>query len=308
MHDRRQEWVLSVDTLVEGTHFLASAGADAIACKALAVNLSDMAAMGVRPFQLNAMTVGDDPSRLYTLARLIEYHWARQLENDWRARALRSAMPAGLPARAATSCHIETFAGPRLVLSIELLGTVAEGRALRRADACVGDDVYVSGSLGDAGAGLAIQTRGLTIGDAAHAHWLLQRLHRPSPRLALGQALVGVANACIDVSDGLLSDLGHICTASRVDARLHSSHLPLSPALRGSLPPDQAIGLALTAGDDYELCFTAAPARHRAVEAAAQAAGCTVTRIGSIAAGTSQVWLDERPVDDGRRGFDHFAR
>lgn len=276
---------ISTDMLVADRHFFADADAEALGHKALAVNLSDMAAMGARPrwVLLGIALPEADPVWLEGFSRgflgLAETHEVELIGGD-------------------------TTRGPRN-LSITILGEVEPGRALRRDAARVGDDIWVSGELGGAALGLRY-LRGEVELDASAAHACLERLHRPQPRLALGRALSGVAQAAIDISDGLAADLGHILERSGVGARLNLAAIPMAPALAGQA--GLAIECGLHGGDDYELCFTAPKAQHAAVVRAGQASGVRVSRIGEIVAAPGLSLLD----DQGRcqaieaAGYDHF--
>ncbi|HTL14387.1 MAG TPA: AIR synthase-related protein, partial [Thermomonas sp.] len=183
-------------------------------------------------------------------------------------------------------------------------GFVEPAAALRRAGAGVGDDAWASGTLGDAAGALAQWQAG---GDRDPR--LRSRLDRPHPRLALGQALRGVASDCIDVSDGLLADLGHLCAASGVGAEVEIDALPASEALRAAFDGDARRALQAAGGDDYELCFTAPAAARGAVEAAAAAASTRVTRIGRIVAAPGVQARDAAgaPWRAGRAGYQHFG-
>jgi thiamine-monophosphate kinase len=244
---------VSVDTLVAGVHFPLDAMAADIGYKALAVNLSDLAAMGATP-------------AWFTLALTLP-----KADEKWL-----HAFSEGLT-ELAHSADIgliggDTTRGP-LSITVQVMGLVPAGQALRRDRARPGDWVYVTGTLGDAGLGLCVHEYALS---AVHQAYVRARLHRPTPRMAWGLALRGLAQCAIDISDGLAADLGHILSRSGCGAEITLTHLPLSDALR-TLPAPQAWALALGAGDDYELCFTLAPE---------QAARLTFpcTRIGTISA------------------------
>ena len=291
---------VSTDMLVEGRHFLPTVDPRALGHKALAVNLSDLAAMGARPLAC-------------TLALALP-----RADDAWLA-----ALAAGLLALAdAHGCALvggDTTAGP-LNLCLTVMGEVPVGQALRRDAARPGDDVYVSGQLGDARLALEV-FRGRCEVPAATFARARRRMEWPQPRVALGLALRGVARACADVSDGLLGDLGHILRASGVGARIDAETLMQSAAVSDdvrALPKPLALTCVLAGGDDYELVFSAPAAAREAVQAAAQAAGVAVTRIGAIeepaagAAGSARlVDAQGRPyrVPDGAHlaGFDHFA-
>ncbi|SDB84473.1 thiamine-phosphate kinase [Paraburkholderia lycopersici] len=289
---------VSTDMLVEGRHFFPDIDPHALGHKALAVNLSDLAAMGAQPLG-------------FTLAFALP-----RPEEDWLA-----AFSAGLFELADRfGCELiggDTTAGP-LNLCLTIFGSVPPGAALRRDAAQAGDDIWISGTPGDARAGLGMmrgdwpirQMTQMSGEDAAH---LRRALEYPEPRVALGLALRGVAHAALDVSDGLAGDLRHILQRSNLAATIDVDALPRSPAL-ARLPRDVQLQCALAGGDDYELCFTAAPARRQAVEAAAQQAGARVTRIGTMNSLTSPraapeiAWRDAAgtPLTLTLQGFDHF--
>lgn len=278
--------VVAKDAIVADVHFLADDPAELIAGKLLRVNLSDLAAMGAEP--LGYLTV---------LARSpdIDDYWLRRFTAGLEADQQRFG------------CHLlggDTVSTPGpLTLTLTILGLVPRGQALLRSGARVGDEVWVSGTLGDAAMGLRV-LRGLAV-DEDEALMLIDRYRTPRPRLALGKGLRGVASAAIDVSDGLVADLGHILATSGVGARIDVSLLPLSPVGRGIPGAHEA---ALTGGDDYELLFTA-PAGHRpAIEALAARLDHGLTRIGSIhgGAGLDLVDGDGRPVVLERVGWRHF--
>lgn len=278
-----RELVLALDTLVAGTHFPPDTAAHCVGHRALAVNLSDLAAMGAEPaWALLALTLpASDEAWVAAFARGF----------DELARRSGTALVGG-----------DLTRGP-LAVSVTVAGFVAEGRALRRSGARPGDDVWVSGHPGDAGAGLAILQGRLAAGPEARDA-LLARFLLPEPRLVLGRALVGLASACIDVSDGLAADLAKLCAASGVAARLDATRLPLSESLLAAAGA-RAAGHALAGGDDYELLF-AAPAEARA-RIAALAAGVALARIGTIAAGAGVQVTGADAERDTVHGFDHFA-
>ena len=231
-----QQLAVSIDTLVEGIHFFPDVDPESLGHKSLAVGLSDLAAMGATP-------------AWFTLALTLP-----KVDTDWLA-----AFSKGL-ANLAKSHNIalvggDTTQGP-LSISIQVHGFVNAGLALRRDGAKKGDLVYVTGSLGDAGAALALKQNKLSNSafSVDDVQFLYQRLERPSPRVEIGKILVGIASTAIDISDGLVADLGHILQKSGVGARLDLDLLPLSPVL--SKLTAEAEQLALYSGDDYELCFT----------------------------------------------------
>lgn len=284
------ELAISADMLVAGRHFFVDADPVQLGHKALAVNLSDLAAMAATPrWALLSLALPEaDEAWLAGFAQgffaLAERHGVDLIGGD-------------------------TTRGP-LNLSVTILGEVPAGQALRRDAGQAGDDVWVSGELGGAALGLRhrLGEVGLTEAEAVAC---LARLHAPEPRLVLGLALRGVARAAIDISDGLLADLGHILERSGVGAEIELAAVPAAAAVAAqlSLPSAMALNCLLAGGDDYELCFTAAPDRRAAVLAAARTAGVPVGRIGRIMA---EPGLRIRRPDGGLldmevTGFDHFA-
>lgn len=277
--------VLALDTLVDGVHFPAGFDARFVGHRALAVNLSDLAAMGAEPaWALLGLTMpaADEP-------------WLAGFSAGFDALARRHgvALVGG-----------DTTRGP-LTVTVTLAGTVPAGRALARDGARAGDDLWVSGTPGDAAAGLAIlQGRLNAQGRARDA--LLARFQQPQARVALGTALRGLATACIDVSDGLLGDLAKLCAASGVGADVASRELPLSAGLCSAAAPEARVAWALGGGDDYELLFTADPADRSRV--AALDAGVVLRRIGAISEGAGVLVDGAPPGRDAGHGFDHFSR
>jgi thiamine-monophosphate kinase len=281
------ELVAALDTLVEGRHFPAGSPADSIGHRAQAVNLSDLAAMGADPaWFLLALT----------LPRADEVF----LESFTRglftlAHAQGVALVGG-----------DTTAGP-LAISVQALGTVPAGQALRRSGAAPGDLLYVSGTPGDAAAGLKVlQSHGPSATDADDQR-LLQRFLLPEPRVGLGLQLRGVASACIDVSDGLAADAGRLGAASGCAVVIDAGALPLSAALLARAGEGEALSNALRGGDDYELCFTVPQHRRVEFEARMTNVKCRVTCIGIIIAGSGvRIERDGKSVDADTRGYDHF--
>ena len=278
---------ISSDMLVEGRHFLPDADPKKLGHKSLAVNLSDLAAMGARPLG-------------FTLALSLP-----QPDQTWLA-----GFADGLFALAdAHDCALiggDTTKGP-LNICITIFGEIPPGQALRRDAALAGDDIWVSGTLGDARLALAGLRQEVALDPAGQAA-AATRLDAPTPRVALGLALRGVAHAAIDISDGLSGDLGHILQRSGCGALVKLDALPLGPVLARQ-PQALQREFALSGGDDYELCFTAAVTQRAAVLAAAQTAGITVTRIGSIepAAGLRLVDASGAALDLQFSSFDHFT-
>lgn len=280
-----QQLVAAVDTLVAGVHFPASATAASLGHKALAVNLSDLAAMGARPtWALLALTL---PT--------IDEVWVKEFAAGFFALARRFnvALVGG-----------DTTQGP-LSVSVQLFGCVPKGQAIQRRGAQPGDQIYVSGTLGDAG--LALRQ---ILADDDCAEALAMRLHMPEPRVHLGEGLHGLATAAIDVSDGLLADLGHILSRSNVGARVRADHVPRSAAFQAELSSanDDWYALPLSAGDDYELCFTVPLMHSAALHKLAAALGCPITHIGEIVTepGLKCVYEDGRTHVDHGRGYEHF--
>ncbi len=284
-----RQLAISSDMLVEDRHFFAGADPFMLGHKSLAVNLSDLAAMGARPvaFTLALALPAADPVWLDGFSR-------------------------GLFALAdAHGCELvggDTTKGP-LNICITVFGELAPGHALRRDAARVDDDIWISGTLGDARLALAgyWKERELSADDQ---HEAAQRMHMPAPRVALGLALSAqpLAHAALDISDGLVGDLGHILAASRVGATLDVDALPAGPVLaRQSLELRRRFTLA--GGDDYELCFTAPVANREAVLEAGRISGTAVTRVGRIEAEAGLRFVDAQgaPLDLKLSGWDHFS-
>ena len=284
-----RQLVVTKDVMAAGVHFLADDPADLVARKLMRVNLSDLAAMGAQPW-------------LYFLGLTL----ARPVDQAW-LEAFVAGLAADQAAFGITLVGGDTTAhdGPA-VLSLTALGTVARGGALLRSSARDGDTLWVSGTLGDAALGLRVLRGELSGLDATHRDELVARYRLPEPRLALGRGLVGLAHAAIDISDGLLADLGHVCTASNLGARVHVDRLPLSTAARSV---GGALDTALAGGDDYELLFTAAPADAVRVQALGKELGLALTSIGTMRVERGIELLDAmgRPMaPPSRAGWTHF--
>ncbi len=286
---RDQELALTTDVQVEGVHFLPTISPQALGHRALAVNLSDIAAMGAEPSWMLLSLV---------LPR-VQQRWLREFSRALAALAVREhvALVGGNLSR-----------GP-LSITIMLAGLVPSGTALRRDGARPDDDLYVSGTLGDSAGGLELSRRRAPLRTAA-ARALRRRFERPQARVALGRALRGLATACIDVSDGLYVDARRLLAASNCSATLEAPALPLSAALRQLYGP-RALTLALTGGEDYELCFTA-PARHRgALTRLARRLRLRISRIGRLRGGPGELelrGLDGNSVTQfSALAFDHFG-
>lgn len=281
--------VVAMDTLNAGVHFPHETAPADIGWKALAVNLSDLAAMGATPAWCTLSLSLPQP----------DAGWLDAFLDGFLALAAahRVALVGG-----------DTTRGP-LSVCVTVHGFVEPGRALRRDGARIGDEVWVSGTLGDAAAALELVLgTSLSNGDADAFATLRARLDRPTPRVALGAALAGIAHAAIDVSDGLLADLGHVARASGVGAHVEIDTLPMSTTLQREFDPAVLRGFQATGGDDYELCFTAPVAARAAVLDVAQVAATPVTCIGSIveAAGVHAFDAAGSPWRRSQMGYDHF--
>ncbi|KLD65090.1 thiamine-phosphate kinase [Dyella japonica] len=289
-----QELAIAIDTMVEGVHFPHGTAAADIGWKSLAVNLSDLAAMGASPaWALLALTLPTQPAE--QLSAFIDGYAEGFAQ---LAQPHRLALIGGDTTRGA------------LTISVAVHGFVPPGKALTRAGARAGDVVLVTGTLGDAAAGLHLLQRSARIDEGdGRAAYLIERLHRPTPRLSVGLALRDRASACIDISDGLLADLGHICAESAVGAEIEAALLPCSPMLMASFDDLAVRDFALAGGDDYELCFTVPPALVADVQTDLARLGCGATRIGRIIEGAGVRVRDVQGqwLEATQRGWDHFA-
>lgn len=293
-----QDLVFTADCLVEGVHFLPSDPPDSIAAKLLGVNLSDLAAMGADPL-------------VYTLTMALP----RGIELGWM-----EAFSKGLGAiQARHGLHLmggDTVATKGLLtLSVTAIGQTPEGQALRRSGAQPGDQVWVSGTLGDAAAGLRLLQNDSDASSLSRQE-LVTRYRQPIPRLALGKALRGMARAAIDVSDGLVQDLDHICEESGVSAKIFQNDLPLSCAFQqicDEQPEYVSERLAVSGGDDYELLFCCDPGWQDRIENLREALDLSLTRIGTCgpASSISRVTLIDRQGEEisgeALPGYDHFS-
>jgi len=278
---------VTVDTLVAGVHFPDGMAPNLLGYRLMAVNLSDLAAMGAQP-------------RWCTLALTLPKPDERWLEGFSRglfeiAEAYRVSLVGG-----------DLTRGP-LAVTLQLMGSVERGRVLTRGGGNVGDDVYVTGTLGDSAAGIALIKERIETAPGSAAAALKERFYRPVPRVEAGVALRPLANAAIDISDGLLADLGHICERSGCGAVIETESVPVSAELLSMFPPQIALAHALGGGDDYELCFTAPPSRAPQIEAALGGTGAVPKRIGQLVAGHEVICTRdgvrfEPPV----RGYRHF--
>ncbi|MDR1076234.1 MAG: thiamine-phosphate kinase [Xanthomonadaceae bacterium] len=280
-----RQLAVTADTLNAGVHFPhATAPAD-IGWKALAVNLSDLAAMGAQPAWC-------------TLALSLP-----KADPDWLDAFIDGFLELALLHRTALVGG-DTTRGP-LSISVTAVGWVEPGKALRRDGAQPGDDVWVTGTLGDAAAALRLWQAGLPAPDA-----LMARLDRPTPRVETGRTLNAIAHACIDLSDGLLADLGHICTRSSVAAEIELDALPASDTLREHFDQSTRWQLQTGGGDDYELCFTAPAQARDAIAALAREGAASVSRIGRLVAGAGIRAFDANGGcwHPERAGYEHFFR
>jgi len=229
------ELALTADTMVENVHFLAGTDPESLGHKLLAVNLSDLASMGAKPISVTlALTL---PT--------VDEDWLRAFSKGFLQLAERYSVDL---------VGGDTTRGP-LTLTVQAMGLVPRGKALLRSTAQLGDFIYITGNLGDAGLGLKI-AQGYS---CENPELPLQRFHRPEPQIATGQAILDIATSCIDISDGLAGDLGHILEQSKVGACIDWHALPLSKAVHDYLHESSDWSMPLVAGDDYELCFTVAP-------------------------------------------------
>ena len=281
-----QQLAVSTDMLVAGVHFPENTDAVSIGHKSLAVNLSDLAAMGATPawYTLNLSLPQAEPTWLEGFCQgMFDL-----------ARKHNVALVGG-----------DTTRGP-LTIGIQIMGFVPHGQALKRAGARPRDRIYVTGLLGEAALGLRVTQGQLKLPDEYLANVLTQ-LNRPLPRVSAGLKLRGLASACIDISDGLAADLGHILDASNVGARIHLKRLPLSPAYDSAF---EQVGwqAALAGGDDYELCFTIPPAQESAFRTASAQFGVACSYVGDIEAEAGLRIVDEQGAlyRSEQAGFNHF--
>ncbi len=283
----RNQLAISVDTLVSGVHFFASVSPENLGHKALAVNLSDLAAMGAEPaWATLALTLPESDAA-----------WLEGFAHGFASLAKRTGVQL---------IGGDTTRGP-LSVTVQVLGLVPDDRAMRRQGACVDDGIYVTGSLGDA----ALYLRLLASGSVPpfDVEGLRQRLERPEPRVEAGLALRGLASSAIDISDGLLADLGHILEAGGLGASVYLERLPLSAQFAEWLGESDDWSPAVAGGDDYELCFTAPIGREPEIHQLAIDLGLRIDRIGAIEKASGlRVWRpDGTPWMDARTGFDHFS-
>jgi thiamine-monophosphate kinase len=280
--------IAAIDSLVEDVHFPAGSPARSVGHRALAVNLSDLAAMGAQPawaLLALALPAADEA-------------WLAQFSDglDALARQHGVALVGG------------DTSGGKLCVTVQVLGFVPRGAALTRSGAAAGDAVFVSGTTGDSAAGLMLEQSRLTVADAAQAQWLLDRFRYPSPRVSLGLALRGLASACIDISDGLLGDCGRLAQASGCGVVMDYEALPVSDPLRAAVGEERARELALIGGEDYELCFTVPAAKLKEFRARCPAGEFGWSQIGTLTVRPGAVVQRGATVMQvSHPGFDHFA-
>jgi thiamine-monophosphate kinase len=289
--DPRHDTAVKTDTVVAGVHFLADETPQRVAAKALRVCLSDLAAGGAVP---------------------LAYQLSLALPKGWRERwvaAFAQGLAADQRRYGIVLCGGDTVVTPGpLTITITAFGKVPRGKGLGRAGARAGDELWVSGTIGDGALGL-LAARGRLAGLGARDRAALEGRYRlPRPRLVLGRRLIGIAHATADVSDGLLADAGHIAVASRLGVRIERGDVPLSPAARRALEMDPALWPSvLGGGDDYELVFAVPLRRVAELRTAARRAGVAVARIGHMTAGRGvRLVVDGRPTRLPRAGYVHF--
>jgi thiamine-monophosphate kinase len=279
---------VSTDTMVSGTHFFPEVDPEHLGHKALAVNLSDMAAMGAMPYwAVLAITLPK-----------VDHEWLAAFTKGFfdLAEEFNVSLVGG-----------DTTRGP-LSLTVTIMGEVPAGAALRRSGAKAGNDVWVSGHIGDAALAVAHRNGKVKLDEADYKEALMH-LYEPTPRVQLGQALRGMATAAIDISDGLLGDLGHICSLSGVGATVELDRVPISDIGAKHVESDAGRTAIVAGGDDYELCFTAHPNSRESLQDLAKVLDVTLTRIGQVkrGKGVSLHGPDGKPVKVDGRGYDHFS-
>ncbi len=282
----KQELLVSVDTLVSDIHFFAGADAYDIAYKSLAVNISDIAAMGGTPcWATLALTIPE-----------IDADWLQTFAKGFADIANKYGI---------TLIGGDTTQGP-LAITVQIMGTVDRGKGIQRSGANAGDLIFVSGCLGAAGFACRTAKENTTGQDISS--YSLQRLHRPEPRVELGKQLCNLASASIDVSDGLAADLDHILKSSGVAAEVQLARLPLCNELQNLEDKNLLWQIALAAGDDYELCFTMSADRGEELKKRTRDLSYAVTCIGKITTGEGIIWLDENgeEVKLELDGYQHF--
>jgi thiamine-monophosphate kinase len=281
--------VAAVDTIVAGRHFPEGADARSIGHRALAVNLSDIAAMGATPLWA-------------TLALTLP-----SVDPEWLTRFAAGFLDLA-DAHAVALVGGDTTRGP-LTVSVQIMGCVPHGTALRRSGAQSGDLLAVSGTLGDAAAGLAMLKASSPGAGRRDVDELIRRFDYAEPRVQLGLSARGIASAAMDLSDGLIGDLPKLAHASGLAARVSVERLPLSAAMRAAVSADQALDWALAGGDDYELLLAVPPKRFAELKAAADGLNLMLTTIGELCDGVGMTWSrNGKEFVPGVSGFDHFGR
>jgi thiamine-monophosphate kinase len=287
------ETAVTVDAMVAGVHFLPADPPDLVARKLVRVNLSDLAAKGARPF-----------------AVMLAAAFPRGTDMDW-LRRFGDGLAADVGEFGIALIGGDTVSTPGpLTLSLTAFGRVGEGKALLRSGARAGDTIWVSGSIGDGALGLRAAQGQFSQLEASHAAFLAERYRLPRPRVALGPELIGLAHAGMDISDGLVQDLGHLCRASRLGAQVEAGRVPLSSAAQAALAEEHSLlATVLTGGDDYELLFTAPPLASPAILELGTRVGVAVTAIGSMVEGAGVTVLDAagQAMALGRGGWRHFS-
>ena len=278
---------VSTDTMVSGTHFFPDVDPENLGHKALAVNLSDMAAMGAMPYwAMLALTLPN-----------VDHAWLAAFAKGFfdLAQEYNVSLIGG-----------DTTRGP-LTMTVTIMGEVPAGAALRRGGAKAGNDVWVTGNLGDAALAVAHRHGRIVLAEADY-HEAVMRLYEPTPRVSVGQSLRGLATSAIDVSDGLLADLTHICRLSGVGATVDLASVPVSSIGAKHINSDEGRNAILAGGDDYELCFTAHPNSRESIDDLTDVFGIPITRVGQIkrGKGVSLLGSDGKPVKIDGRGYDHF--
>src|ERR1700674_4577795 len=278
---------VSTDTMVSGTHFFPDVDPETLGHKTLAVNLSDIAAMGAMPYwAMLALTL---PS--------VDHTWLAAFAKGFfdLASEFNVSLIGG-----------DTTRGP-LTLTVTIMGEVPAGAALRRNGAKAGNDIWVSGNIGDAALAVAHRHGKIVLAEADY-HEAVMRLYEPTPRVQLGQALRGMATSAIDISDGLLADLGHICRLSGVGATVDLGSIPVSAIGAKHCSSDAGLTAIVAGGDDYELCFTAPANARESIAELTDMLGIPLTRIGQVKRGKGVSLLNNgKPVKIDGRGFDHFS-
>ena len=285
------ELAVSVDSMVAGVHFLADTPAAYLAHKLLAVNVSDMAAMGATA-KWATMTLTIPSIDSVWLAEFSQH--LNRVANNYDVQLIGG----------------DTTQGP-LNLSLQIMGLLPKGAALTRSGAQQGDDVYVSNTVGDAALALQalMQEESALYQPFSQCSSLLRALHQPEPQIALGQALQGIASACIDVSDGVVADLSHIAEQSAVSIKLNVALLPVSPHYQEYIHAGGDLDLALSGGDDYQLAFTAAPEHRQTLQGIASEIGTPITLIGQVIASTDEkvaLFQGAERYQLNKVGYQHF--